>query len=64
MPEWVTFVGWGLLCACISYVAGYAIGRRDGEAATIVGIFGFTESIDEMFDELDAEIEKAKEQGE
>ena len=64
MPEWVTFVGWGLLCACISYVVGYAIGRRDGEADTILGLLRTAESLDEMFDELDAEIEKAKEQGE
>ena len=64
MPDGTWFIGWGILWLGIGYLAGYAIGRRDGEAATIVGIFGFTEGIDEMFDELDAEIEKAKEQGE
>ena len=64
MPDGTWFIGWGILWIGIGYLAGYAIGRRDGEAATICGLLRTAESIDEMFDELDAEIEKAKEQGE
>jgi len=64
MPDGTWFIGWGILWIGIGYLAGYAIGRRDGEAAAICGLLRTAESIDEMFDELDAEIEKAKEQGE